>query len=300
VTVNASLFKQINNAVLDLQASGLQSYERPIKALARLLRDASLQPAVERMTEALDLEAFLEDSGKSQKSMLGSASLSWPDDPVKQLGLTYLLIQKFGEQPDELFQFGLVYFNSGSKITANIHAVTRELIIPFIRDFQAYVSEVDMPASRPAVTADSNKIFIVHGHDEGARETLARFIERLGFEPVILHEQANRGRTVIEKVEANSKVGFAVVLLTPDDIGCVKTGTPAPRARQNVLLELGYFIGLLGRDRVCTLKRGDLEFPSDFAGAVWVPMDETSGWKLALAKELQAAGYAIDMNRALS
>jgi Predicted nucleotide-binding protein containing TIR-like domain len=84
------------------------------------------------------------------------------------------------------------------------------------------------------------KAFVVHGHDEAARESVARFLERIGFEPIILHEQANQGRTVIEKIEAHGDVGFAIVLLTPDDEGRLKGGTSQPRPRQNVLLELGY------------------------------------------------------------
>lgn len=113
---------------------------------------------------------------------------------------------------------------------------------------------------RPPLS-QSKKVFVVHGHDEGAREAVARFLERIGFEAVILHEKANEGRTVIEKVEAHSDVGFAVVLLTPDDEGCVKGGKLQPRARQNVLLELGYFIGKLTRKRVCTLKGGRVGNP---------------------------------------
>ena len=146
---------------------------------------------------------------------------------------------------------------------------------------------------------ESNKIFIVHGHDGEARETVARFLEAIGLEPIILHEQANKGRTIIEKVEANSDVSFAVVLLTPDDEGCSKGGVPKPRARQNVLLELGYFIGRLGRDRVCALKRGAVEIPSDFAGVVWEPMDAGSGWKQARGRELEAAGHTVDWNRVM-
>ncbi len=145
----------------------------------------------------------------------------------------------------------------------------------------------------------SNKIFIVHGHDGEARETVARFLESVGLVPIILHEQANKGRTIIEKVEANSDVSFAVVLLTPDDEGCAKGGVSEPRARQNVLLELGYFIGRLGRDRVCALKRGMLEIPSDFAGVVWEPMDASNGWKQALGRELEAAGHTIDWNKVM-
>lgn len=149
-----------------------------------------------------------------------------------------------------------------------------------------------------AQRALSRRVFVVHGHDEGARETLARFLMQLGFDPIILHEQANRGGTVIEKIEAHGQVDFAVVLLTPDDEGCAKGGTPEPRARQNVLLELGYFLGRLGRDKVCALKRGTVEIPNDFAGVVWETMD-ANGWKQALGRELEAAGYEIDWNKVM-
>lgn len=154
-------------------------------------------------------------------------------------------------------------------------------------------------SSAVAPSALSRRVFVVHGHDEGARETVARFLEKIGFEPVILHEQASQNRTVIEKIEAYHDVGFAVVLLTPDDEGCVKGGKPEPRARQNVLLELGYFMGRLGRGKVCALKRGAVEIPSDFAGVVWVAMDAGNGWKQALGQELEAAGHEVDWNKVM-
>jgi predicted nucleotide-binding protein len=149
-----------------------------------------------------------------------------------------------------------------------------------------------------AERTQTRRVFVVHGRDDGTREAVARFLERIGFEPIILHEQANRGRTVIEKVEAHGDVSFAVVLLTPDDEGCLKGETPQPRPRQNVLLELGYFIGRLGRSNVCALKAGEIELPSDFGGVVWETFDGADGgWKQKLAKELQAAGYEIDWNK---
>ena len=142
----------------------------------------------------------------------------------------------------------------------------------------------------------SRKVFIVHGHDEGAREAVARFLERIGLEPIILHEQANLGRTVIEKFEHHSDVSFAVVLLTPDDIGGVPGEPYHPRPRQNVLLELGYFIGRLGRQNVCALKRGDMELPSDIIGVVYEPYDVAGGWKQVLARELAQVGHKVDLN----
>ncbi len=148
----------------------------------------------------------------------------------------------------------------------------------------------------------TNRVFVVHGHDEAAREALARFLERLGLEAVILHEQATGGRTIVEKLEHYANVDFAVVLLTPDDIGGVKASGAdelQARARQNVILELGFFVGRLGRQHVCALYKGPLELPSDYLGVGYVPLDEAGGWRLQLAKELRSAGFAVDMNLAL-
>jgi predicted nucleotide-binding protein len=148
--------------------------------------------------------------------------------------------------------------------------------------------------------ASTDKIFIVHGHAGELREAVARFLERLGFEPIILHEQANQGKTIIEKFESHADVGFAVILLTPDDVGAPSGGQQRPRPRQNVILELGYFIGRLGRGRVCALKAGDIEMPSDILGIVWTHFDAGGAWKLGLAKELQAAKYPVDWNKVMA
>jgi predicted nucleotide-binding protein len=150
----------------------------------------------------------------------------------------------------------------------------------------------------PRESRHTNKAFVVHGHDEAARESVARFLEKLGVRAVILHEQATGGRTLIEKLEHYSSVDFAVVLLTPDDlVAASNSEIPQPRARQNVVLELGYFFGKLGRGHVCALYKGPLELPSDVIGVGYVPLDEAGGWRLSLAKELRAAGFTIDMNQ---
>ncbi|WP_417069211.1 TIR domain-containing protein [Niveibacterium terrae] len=289
------VFAEINNAILDLQASQLQTYERPLKKLIKLLRCPDLEPYNAKLTEGLNLELFIQESEKTGGSMVGSSKLAWPDDSEKAIGMTLLLIEKLAADPSYAISFCHHFFYSGSKVISGIHSLAGQLIIPFARDYKAYIQSkgsVEPVLSRSL----SRKVFIVHGRDDGARETVARFLERVGLEAIILHEQANQGRTVIEKVIAHGDVGFAVVLLTPDDEGCIKGGSPGPRPRQNVLLELGYFIGRLGRDKVCALKRGDLEIPSDFAGVVWEAMDSGGAWKQALARELVAAGHSIDWN----
>jgi predicted nucleotide-binding protein len=159
-------------------------------------------------------------------------------------------------------------------------------------------SAQDEVVTKAAVPRNSRAaVFVVHGHDEDCRKEVTQFLERLGFEAIVLNEQANRGRTVIEKIEAHSDVQFAVVLLTPDDVGGKATAELNPRARQNVILELGYFIARLGRDKVCALKSGDLELPSDILGVVCVDLDDRKVWQGKFATELEGAGYEIDWKK---
>jgi predicted nucleotide-binding protein len=162
---------------------------------------------------------------------------------------------------------------------------------------------------------DSKEIFIVHGHDEAAKYELARIIHKeFRLEAKILHEEADKGRTIIEKLEGVSHLpGYAFVLLTPDDLGAEQVpdekieyfNNPAMklkeqktqfkyRARQNVIFELGYFIGLLGRDRVCCLYKEGVELPSDFSGVLYQKFrDNISEITWEIRRELKAAGYNI-------
>ena len=146
---------------------------------------------------------------------------------------------------------------------------------------------------------DTSEVFVIHGRDTGARDMVARFLEQLKLKPVILSEQSNKGLTIIEKFEKHSEVGFAVALLTPDDAGSLKgaRSKPNPRARQNVIFELGFFIGKLGRKHVCALTKGEVEIPSDYSGVLYIPLDDPDGWKLPLFRELRDAGYDVDANR---
>lgn len=145
----------------------------------------------------------------------------------------------------------------------------------------------------------SNKIFIVHGRDHNLLTQVENALMKLGLDPIVLQEQANNGKTIIEKIEECTDVGFGIVLYTPCDEGRLKSedGELKPRARQNVVLEHGYLMGKLGRERVCCLVSDDVEFPSDIQGVVYTSAKNVGQWKYDLAKELKAAGFDIDMNK---
>jgi len=143
---------------------------------------------------------------------------------------------------------------------------------------------------------DLTKVFIVHGHDDLLKTEVARFIEKLGLEAIILHEQASSGNTIIEKIEEHSNVGFGIVLYTPCDIGAKQEVKPKlqSRARQNVIFEHGYLIGKIGRRNVCALVKGNVEKPNDISGVVYISTQED--WRLSLTRELRNSGYEIEMN----
>ena len=267
--------------------------KRPDKsqAITRLTKQFHQIPALRRLSE---------DSSKFQK---------WHRDSRIAIANT------FGEKSDHLTEFGNVQYSPGiyypemppsrfleAYVTGlETAAVMLESMIDEIKE---YWEPHDPPRGfelgdkEPART---KKIFVVHGHDQSARASVARLLENQGLQPIVLHEQANKGRTIIEKFEDYGDVNFAVVLLTPDDEGRgMQTQSDMKlRARQNVVFEFGYFVGKLGRKQVCALVKGEIEQPSDCDGILYIPWDEGNGWKLNLLRELKAAGFEVDANQAL-
>ena len=224
-----------------------------------------------------------------------------------------LLIHAFGPKAKqvhdfkEIRYFPMIYttgmdthpsYLSGLQSARECLLAIAEEITEFYLDNTVQSSEMaseKTPISKNAITV-SRKVFVVHGHDNEMKVSVARFLEKLGLQPIILHEQPNGGKTIIEKFEANADVAFAIVLMSPDDEGreMGKESVLNNRARQNVILELGYFIGHLGRARVCALERGAIEEPSDILGVLYVPYDANDGWKIQLGKELREAKMPID------
>lgn len=202
------------------------------------------------------------------------------------------------------------FSNLSDGTTSGTHALRLGHLFGLVARLQAALSEEkrqatnpafprSTQASPPAAVGGSRRVFVVHGHDGAAKESLARFLTKLTLDPIVLHEQASAGRTIIEKFETYSgDVAFAVVLLTPDDVGSARgeQSKMLPRARQNVILELGYFMGRLGRTNVCALHKGGVELPSDYQGVVYIDMDDANGWKTKLAQEFVQAKLPIDLS----
>ncbi|MET9211790.1 MULTISPECIES: nucleotide-binding protein [Mycobacteriales] len=168
---------------------------------------------------------------------------------------------------------------------------------------KAAIGEIELLAPADVTKGETTapggtKVFIVHGHDDVRKLEVATLVRDLtGVKPTILSEYPNQGDTIIEKFErAANEAAYAIVIASSDDVGAAKGAAdkPAPRARQNVILELGYFIGKLGRSRVAFLVESGIERPSDTDGIVYISLDPHGGWKLPLAKELNSAGVVVD------
>ncbi|QDT84602.1 TIR domain-containing protein [Gimesia chilikensis] len=202
---------------------------------------------------------------------------------------------------------GFLRSSSDETVFSDFDHITREGSIYAIEEGISYLKGL-IARHQSNLSCDSNEVqknaepnsntqpivghvFIVHGHDSELKVTVARFLEHLKLTPIILHEKPNGGNTIIEKFECYSDVEFSIVLLTPDDVGAAKSEKSdlKKRARQNVIFEFGYFIGKLGRDRVCALYCDDIELPSDYDGVLYIKVDSEGAWKTKLAQEFVRA-----------
>lgn len=215
------------------------------------------------------------------------------------------LIKKYGEISFEYESFANTVFSLNLWLPETPHIefinACRSGLLCSKSVFQSYLDELEesetSSASIPKNNNTFNKVFIVHGHDGELKQSVARIVEKQEIDAIILSEQANKGRTIIEKFEDYSDVSGAICLFTADDLGkAKKDSVDNSRARQNVVLETGYFMGKLGRDHVVILADNGIEMPSDLSGVVYT---DTESWKFDLLKELKAMGYTIDSNKLL-
>ena len=189
-----SAIQQINEAIIDLQASDHDTYGRALQRLARVLESDALKPITDNMKSGIDFDAFLADANRDEGTG-GRAGLNWPDDRTEELGLMLVLIERGAKDPRWFLNVAYNYYPGGTKYIESIRKITRSVIIPFGRDFARHLQQnrSSVPLSRDE-PSDLERVFVVHGHEEAPREMVARQISELGLEPVILHEQPNQGR----------------------------------------------------------------------------------------------------------
>ncbi len=259
--------------------------------------------AIERLRRALDAIPALKQMPRRSPNFE-----KWRRDT--QIALT----NTFGDKSRHIQDFNRVNYWTGSIYAGDVERqktyvkgldLAASVLESMIGEIEEYWEDEHQtppsPAAQENERVNTSEVFVIHGRDEGTRAIVARFLEQLRLKPVILDEQSSQGLTIIEKFERHAQVGFAVALLTPDDAGSLQGdgSNLNPRARQNVIFELGFFIGKLGREGVCALTKGTVEIPSDYAGVVYIPLDDSGAWKFQLVKELKAAGFEVDANRAL-
>ncbi|HKO18402.1 MAG TPA: nucleotide-binding protein [Acidobacteriaceae bacterium] len=269
-------------------------------AVPRSEAEAKLRERIEKGTELRNREIRTIpelEAAKAEQSKWSSYNfellkrLFTTSAPAEEYARFYGAVVRANPSPQERLE------KFHEDVSDRIHRL--ESILERLELYDEPVSPSQASVPLPKGARNKQSVFLVHGQDDAAREATARLLERLQLNAIILHEQASGGRTIIEKLEHYADVDFALVLLTPDDVGAAKADAAnlRPRARQNVVLELGLFIGCLGRAHVCALHKGDIELPSDFVSVVYVPMDDGGAWKYRVGKELIAAGFAVDLNR---
>lgn len=266
----------------------------------------SKSKAIEVLQKALDEIPAVREAGS-----IGSPEFKkWQRDT--RVALRYV----FGDRSSQMGDFRQISYTPSAGVIGVTRDYRQRLFNSGVDDanatLQSILNEVknfweDDPVETPIVTTGrqhstevNDKIFVVHGRNDPVRATVTSFLSRIGLDPIVLQDQPNEGRTIIEKFEGYSDVGFAVVLLTPDDIGGLNDSGKSdlnPRPRQNVVLEWGFFLGKLGRHRVAALLQDEIEFPNDYSGVVYIEIDDNEGWKTRLFRELNNAGMPVDHNK---
>lgn len=276
-----------------LEYTDTETQIRYKKLTRNLIRELKQYPAL-LMQEGCEDGAFIasiQDITRSGGNYLVKLARNEPDETLSRE-----IIQRYATELDiHNFEFNRTHWAMKAVDLLSIVGNLAGSVVP--SKYQTVFHGED-PENKPAATGkhfNTDQVFIVHGHDEHAKNDVKDYVESRGLEPIILHLQASGGRTIIEKIDHYSNVGFGIVLYTECDVGAKRnTLKYSWRARQNVVFEHGYLIAKLDRSRVAALVKGSVETPNDISGVVYVAMDASGSWKDELDGELRDAGYDIE------
>jgi len=240
--------------------------------------------------------ALIERFGTRDDDEAKDACRAWQDRTRELLRFVFIAHELYEADLRGLYRrMCLRHLAHTSEPCRDIESDLRDLE-SLVRELAAGAEGFELDPSSVTEAGGNGKVLVVHGRNHEVREQVARFLMKLELEPVLLDEQAALGRTLIEKLEAQAGISFAVVILTGDDVGALagRPDPPRPRARQNVIFELGFSVGQLGRERVCTLYQEGVELPSDIHGVEYTLLDAAGAWRAKFARELHEAGFRFD------
>ncbi|TDV88011.1 putative nucleotide-binding protein [Halomonas alkaliantarctica] len=286
-----------------------QKREPVLLAVMQADADAKLE---DRIVKGTELKSSLSSSQQTYEEVKSEFRI-WDDyneELLKRIfttddiadeysGWAGVAIMSFGGGPSRSEQIRDLNDDIEKKLQRLSSIKQRLELIPQAPSAQTSISAESDATQRESL---SKKVFVVHGHDEVAKTNLEIFLGEIGLTPIVLHRQADGGLTIIEKFEKHSDVGYAFILLTPDEVAYLANEDALPdeerrkelRARPNVVFEFGYFVGKLGRSRTCCLYTGDVALPSDVSGMIYKKYNSSiEEVAYGIIKDLKAVGYQL-------
>jgi predicted nucleotide-binding protein len=219
-----------------------------------------------------------------------------PNDFEEAKSLAYHLYKLAAEGNDQGDRISLQLFGQ-THLEDNVYKFNQSFLDFFIKALEDILNaEPQISKGQQINEITGDKIFIIHGHDKELKNEVQLLLYRAGVDDIVLHEQPDKGRTIIDKlIEESKDACYVIALLSPDD----ELANGTSQARQNVILEIGYFLGKLGKERVRLLKKGQVDIPSDLQGILYEVYDKDGAWRIKLLKEMKAAGISIDVDSVL-
>jgi predicted nucleotide-binding protein len=276
----------INQFIESIQNANMQTFSSKVSHLFEHLEEKIKDNVIYNKYESE------REKWKNWPEKPGMGNWKLPSKLDEAKSLTYDLYKSISEREDKARNLVVKLFPSEGGIDFAINSFNLQFLQYFIDVLNEIINANPETEKVTTEKVIGNTVFIIHGHDNSLKTETQLLLTRAGVNNIVLHEQPDKGRTIIDKlIDESSNSNYAIALLSPDDV--LKDGEN--RARQNVILEIGYFIGLLGKERVRLIKKGEIDIPSDLSGILYEKYDDGGAWKIKICKELQAVGIFVDL-----